>query len=111
MIKGKLDYMAPEQARGRPTRRSDVFSLGVLLYNIVAGRPPFQGADPASIFAQTLYKDTPRVSEVVTDVPESLERVIAHALAKNANDRYRSATELVVIPVRRTLQSGNKTFT
>ena len=89
-------FMSPEQLRGEPLDgRSDLFSLGALLYNLVAGRPPFEGSDPAAIFAQTLYKEPAPLSELAPAAPSSLDRVLAHALAKNANERYRSALELI----------------
>ena len=72
-----------------------MLSLGALLYNFVAGHPPFEGSDPAAIFAQTLYKEPAPLSELAPAVPSSLDRVLAHALAKNANERYRSALELI----------------
>lgn len=95
-IVGTPYFMSPEQLRGEPLDgRSDLFSLGALLYNLVAGRTPFEGSDPASIFAQTLYKKPAPLSELAPTVPASLDRVLAHALAKNANERYRSALELI----------------
>ena len=95
-IVGTPYFMSPEQLRGEPLDgRSDLFSLGALLYNLVAGRPPSEGSDPAAIFAQTLYKEPAPLSEIAPAAPSSLDRVVAHALAKNANERYRSALELI----------------
>ena len=95
-IVGTPYFMSPEQLRGEPLDgRSDLFSLGALLYNIVAGRPPFEGSDPAAIFAQTLYTEPAPLSELAPGAPSSLDRVLAHALAKNAHERYRSALELI----------------
>ena len=95
-VVGTPYFMSPEQLRGEPLDgRSDLFSLGALLYNLVAGHPPFEGSDPASIFAQTLYKEPAPLSELIPTAPSSLDRVLAHALAKNANERYRSALEFI----------------
>lgn len=95
-IVGTPYFMSPEQLRGEPLDgRSDLFSLGALLYNLVAGRPPFEGSEPAAIFAQTLYKEPAPLSEIAPATPSSLVHVLAHALAKNANERYRSALELI----------------
>ena len=95
-IVGTPYFMSPEQLRGEPLDgRSDLFSLGALLYNLVAGHPPFEGSDPAAIFAQTLYKEPAPLSELAPAAPSSIDRVLAHALAKNANERYRSALKLI----------------
>ncbi len=88
-------YMSPEVLRGHPgDSRSDVFSLGVLLYQMVSGRRPFQGVSAVEILVGIL-KDTPRsLEEQRPDLPPKLIEIIERCLAKDPNDRYRSAREV-----------------
>ena len=95
VVVGTPYFMSPEQLRGEKLdARSDVFSLGGLLYNLVAGRPPFDGTDIAAIASQVLYKNPQPVSEIVGETAGELDGVVARALAKSTDERYRSAAEL-----------------
>lgn len=91
---GTFDYMSPEQLRGEPTGpRSDVYSLGCLLYACLAGAPPFhRDTTPATITAQ-LHEEPPSLADT-HDVPRQFDEVIRHALAKQPQDRYGSAGQL-----------------
>ena len=94
-IVGTVAYMSPEQAQGLPVdHRSDIFSLGILLYEMASGERPFKGNTNLSVLSSIL-KDTPRpVSELRDDVPRPLARMIQRALEKRPEDRYQSASDL-----------------
>jgi serine/threonine protein kinase/tetratricopeptide (TPR) repeat protein len=94
-IVGTVAYMSPEQAQGLPVdHRSDVFSLGVLLYEMATGERPFQGRTNMSVLSSVL-KDAPLpVHERREDVPRTLSRLIQRALEKRPEDRYQSTTDL-----------------
>jgi serine/threonine protein kinase len=94
VIAGTPLYMSPEQARGQPTdQRSDLFSLGSVLYTLCAGRPPFQG-DTAAVLKGVREDSPPPLREIRPDVPGWLCDVIATLQAKEARDRFASAQEL-----------------
>jgi serine/threonine protein kinase/streptogramin lyase len=88
-------YMAPEQVEGkRVDGRADVYSLGAVLYQMVTGRPPFEGTDPVTIAYKHVHEAPPPPSEIVADVPEDWEALILKALAKSPQDRFASAGEM-----------------
>ena len=95
VILGTVAYMSPEQAEGRVVdARSDLFSLGVVLYEMATGRRPFTGETSLSILSSIL-KDTPRpVTEINPAVPSDLGRIIRRALAKDPERRYQDARDL-----------------
>jgi serine/threonine protein kinase len=95
VIAGTPLFMSPEQARGRPTdARSDLFSLGSVLYALCTGRPPFQGDSTADVL-RSVCEDAPRpVREINADVPGWLGDLIDRLLAKEAGDRFTSAQEV-----------------
>jgi len=95
VIVGTTAYMSPEQAEGRPVdQRSDIFSLGVVLYEMACGQRPF-GGDTAVSVISAIIKDTPRpLSDVKRDIPPALERIVTKALAKAPAERYQSAFDL-----------------
>jgi serine/threonine-protein kinase len=94
VVMGTPYFMSPEQLRGEPLDgRSDLFSLGVLLYNLVTGIRPFEGVELAAIASQVLYKDPRAASEVVPDIPAILDGVIARALMKAPGERYATGVE------------------
>ncbi len=88
-------YMSPEQAVGdaRVDARSDIYSLGCVLYEMLAGDPPFMGSIPQAILAKKLMEPVPRLTVVRDTVPEYLERATIRALAKTPADRFKSADE------------------
>jgi serine/threonine-protein kinase len=88
-------YMSPEQLEADEVDgRSDLFSLGSLLYAALAGRPPFAGPDLSAITRQVLFKNPEPLSEVVSGTPRALDGVLARALAKDPKDRYANGAEL-----------------
>jgi serine/threonine protein kinase/lipopolysaccharide biosynthesis regulator YciM len=95
-IVGTAPYMSPEQVkRERLDGRSDLFSLGAMLYECIAGRQAFTGSNAMEICAQVLYLDPPPPSKLDARVPAELDRVIMKALAKEAEARYQSAAEML----------------
>jgi serine/threonine-protein kinase len=95
VVLGSPRYMSPEQVAGkRAAPRSDIFSLGVILYEMLTGKPPFTGDDVTSIMFQILNLVPPPPSTINPAVPAVLDFIVAKALAKPADDRYADASEL-----------------
>ena len=95
MVLGSPRYMSPEQALGkRVDTRSDIFSLGVIIYEMIAGRPPFTGSDVNAIIYQTVNVQPPPPSTFNAKAPEMIDFIIAKALAKSPDERYATAQEL-----------------
>ena len=94
-VMGTATYFSPEQAQGlRVDARSDIYSLGVVLYEMVAGRPPFQGDNPMAIAYKHVREQPPALRRANPDVPPPFEAIVMQAMAKNPNDRYVTAEEL-----------------
>jgi serine/threonine protein kinase len=93
-VVGSPRYMSPEQVlRKRAEHRSDIFSLGMVLYEMLTGAPPFKGADLNAILFQIVNAEPPRASTKVADLPEMLDSILAKALAKAPEARYQNARE------------------
>jgi beta-lactam-binding protein with PASTA domain/predicted Ser/Thr protein kinase len=94
-VMGTATYFSPEQAQGaQPDPRSDLYSLGIVLYEMVAGRPPFDGDNPVSIAYKQVH-DAPRpLNQLVADVPRPFEAIVAKLLAKKPELRYPTAEAL-----------------
>lgn len=93
---GTAAYMSPEQASGRDCdHRSDLFSLGVVLYEMVADRLPFQGAHNAALMYAIVNEDPQPLARFVTGVSDDLQRVISKCLSKHPGERYQSTADLV----------------
>jgi serine/threonine protein kinase/tetratricopeptide (TPR) repeat protein len=95
LVVGTVPYMAPEQIRGEGVdARSDLFSLGILLYELVAGRRPFAGETSADI-SSAILRDTPApLTSLRVDLPGDLERIVSRCLAKNPRERFQTALDV-----------------
>jgi serine/threonine protein kinase/Tfp pilus assembly protein PilF len=96
LVLGTARYMSPEQARGQKVdARSDIWSLGVVLYEMVGGSPPFRGETPSDCIAAILTTEPPPLSGVLPDVPLKLESILQKALRKNSDERYQTIKEML----------------
>jgi len=108
-VLGTLRYMSPEQARGQAVdHRSDIFSLGVVLYEMVTGQLPFSGATPLDTLHAIAFEETRPVTALRANLPPSLQRIVSRCLRKRPQDRYPDARELVadLKAVQREVESG-----
>ena len=95
MVLGTVGYMSPEQVRGRPAdARSDIFSFGAILFEMLSGRRAFHGESAADVMSAILKEDPPELALTQPSIPAGLDRVIHHCLEKNPLDRFRSAHDL-----------------
>src|SRR6187402_2483818 len=93
-VVGTAQYLSPEQARGENVdARSDLYSTGCLLFELLTGRPPFIGDSPVSVAYQHVREEAPLASTFASDVPPELDRVVAKSLKKSRDDRYSTAAE------------------
>lgn len=94
-VMGTASYFSPEQAQGRPVDpRSDLYSLGVVLFEMVTGEPPFNGSSPVSIAYKHVQEAPPAASELNPSVPPALEAIIDRLLSKNPEERYAAAEDV-----------------
>jgi serine/threonine protein kinase len=95
-LKGKIAYMSPEQCRAKAQldRRSDLYSVGAILYELTTGQLPFTGETEYQVLNQIVNEDVPPPSSVVPGYPEHLERIVLKALARDVDQRYATALEL-----------------
>lgn len=95
-VMGTVRYMSPEQARAKTVdSRTDIFSLGVMLYEMVTGQTPFDGESIADIFAAILHKEPSPLANYSADVPGELQRIVNNTLRKDINERYQTMDELL----------------
>ena len=94
LVMGTVQYMSPEQARGKKVdARTDIWSLGIVLYELVSGRVPFTGETPSHVMVSLMENELPSLTGHAT-VPAELERIITKALRKDKKERYQTAKEL-----------------
>lgn len=94
-VLGTASYLSPEQADGRPVdQRSDIYSLGVVLFEMLTGRPPFRGDSPLAVALKHLSEAPPRPTELCPDIPPALEAIVLKAMAKDPAARYNTAMEM-----------------
>jgi eukaryotic-like serine/threonine-protein kinase len=97
VVMGTVSYMSPEQARGAPVdARTDIFSFGVVLYEMTAGRVPFEGSSFGDIISGIIGKRHLPLARYSPDVPQELERIVGKTLAKDREERYQSIKELLI---------------
>ncbi|MBA2539264.1 MAG: serine/threonine protein kinase, partial [Deltaproteobacteria bacterium] len=95
-LKGKIPYMSPEQCRGhRLDRRSDLFSLGIVMFEMTVGRRPFRGTSDFEIMEGIVHLGAPRPSSIVEGYPVELEAIVMKLLARAPVDRYQTAEEML----------------
>src|SRR5262249_28728880 len=96
LLMGTVEYMSPEQALGREVdHRTDMFSLGVVLYRLATGRSPFAGISVGETIDGILHAEPERISRLNPTIPSELERIIVRCLEKDRERRYQSAQELL----------------
>lgn len=94
-VLGSVHYLSPEQARGgMATKKSDIYSLGIVLYELLTGRLPFSGETPVAIALKHLQNETPSVKRFNQDVPQSVENIVLQATAKDPFHRYETVYEM-----------------
>jgi serine/threonine-protein kinase len=107
-ILGTASYISPEQAQGRPVSiESDLYSLGTVLYELIAGKPPFSGESPISTATKHLTDKPEKLSNFRKDIPKGVENAVLKLLEKSTFDRFKSAEDLraVLLQQRTSLQS------
>lgn len=93
---GTPDYMAPEQVEGqRGDARTDIYSLGIIFFELLAGYPPFKGVNNLAVMAQRLNYDAPRLDEIRPEVSPQVAAIVARCLCRNPNDRYDDMQQLI----------------
>ena len=96
VIIGTPEYMSPEQVEGKPVdQRSDLYSLGIILYELVTGKLPFEGDTPLSVAVKHKIEEPRAPQEINALIPKDLNRVILKCMAKDKKERYQSAKELL----------------
>ena len=97
VVMGTVSYMSPEQARGGDVdARTDIFSLGVLLYEMLSGRLPFEGKTPSEIIISIIQKRQQPLARYSPDIPPELERIVGKSLSKGRDDRYQSLKDMLI---------------
>jgi Tol biopolymer transport system component len=95
VVLGTMGYMSPEQVRGKPAdRRSDLFSLGTILYEMLSGQRAFRGDTAADTITAILSREPPDLSQTNKDLPPGLDRILRHCLEKNPEERFESARDV-----------------
>jgi len=95
LVMGTAGYMSPEQVRGKVAdQRSDLFSFGAILYEMVSGKRAFRGDSPADTMSAILKDEPAELSETARNVPPALERIVRHCLEKNPTQRFQSAADI-----------------
>ena len=94
---GSVHYISPEQARGDITDdKSDIYSVGVVMYEMLTGQLPFQSDNSVSVAIMQLQTDPVKPREINSSIPEGLEQITMRAMQKNPKDRYQSAAEMIL---------------
>src|SRR5262249_32002837 len=95
-VMGTPQYMSPEQARGQKVdARTDIFSLGVMLYEMIAGQPPFESVNSYEVIGAILKSEPPPLKDTGVEIPTELQRIVGKMLRKNRDERYQTAKDLL----------------
>ena len=111
MIIGTASYMSPEQACGKPVdARSDIFSFGVVLYEMLSGKQPFEGENALDVIGSILNKEPAPIQQLLPEVPQEIGRIISKTLKKDRDERYQTAKDLLIDlkDVKQDLELQNK---
>jgi serine/threonine-protein kinase len=96
-VMGTVSYMSPEQARGQHVdARSDIFSLGILLYEMLTGRQPFEGTSASEVIISIVQKRPRPMARFAPDMPQEMERIVDKALNKNKEERYQTVKDMLI---------------
>lgn len=94
-ILGSVQYISPEQARGgKATKKSDIYSLGIVMFELLTGQLPFSGQSPVAIALKHLQEDTPSIRDLDEAIPQSVENIVLRSTTKNPLHRYQTADEM-----------------
>ena len=97
VIVGTAAYMSPEQARAKAVdARTDIFSFGVVLYEMLTGRKPFEGETAMDVISAILHKEPPSIREMVPEAPQEVERIVNKLLRKDSEERYQTVKDLLI---------------
>jgi eukaryotic-like serine/threonine-protein kinase len=97
MIIGTSHYMSPEQARGKSVdARSDIFSFGIVFYELLTGRRPFEGENAMDVIGAVLHKEPVPINQLVPTLPQEIERIVNKTLRKDREQRYQTAKDLLI---------------
>lgn len=107
---GSVHYISPEQAKGEFTdEKADIYSLGVVLYEMLAGSVPFEADSAVSVALMQLQADAKKLTDINSDIPLGLEQICIHAMQKNTLDRYQTATEML-FDIEEVIRNPKTTF-
>lgn len=107
---GSVHYIAPEQAKGEYTdEKADIYSLGVVLYEMLVGKVPFEADSAVSVALMQLQADAEKITDINPDIPLGLEQVCIHAMQKNPMERYQTATEML-LDIEEIIKDSSVTF-
>lgn len=107
---GSVHYIAPEQAKGEQTdERADIYSMGVVLYEMLAGKVPFDSENAVSVALMQVQASAEKLTQINPNIPKGLEQICVHAMQKNPDDRYQSATEML-LDIEEIIKNPNTVF-
>lgn len=107
---GSVHYISPEQAKGEFTdERADIYSVGVVLYEMLAGRVPFDADSAVSVALMQLQKEPKKLTEINPNIPLGIEQICFHAMQKNPDERYQTATEML-LDIEEVIRNPQATF-
>ncbi len=97
MIIGTASYMSPEQARGKQIdARSDIFSFGIVLYEMIAGKQPFEGESAIDTISSIIHKEPVPLNQITSDIPPQLQHIVEKSLRKDREERYQTVKDLLI---------------